>query len=445
MRVPTNPGTPCPGLDICGLKNVCDGSGSCVRNPLCECPGLDDGNPCTIDMCNGDAAIHSPEVDGTPCNSGDACTTLGVCQTGLCITPPPIVCSNAGEVCLQGACAKTCNSPLGRMISTGQAVHSIVTTDMDGDGATDLIMAGFGGIHLRHGFAFDVNHFVVMGSYYSNLIVADIDGNNKLDLVSSKSLGDSMESYLVTNLNQGNDTFAPSVILASGVGAFSTVARDFNGDGKVDLAAAFGAGIGVFLNKGDGMFAPEVDYAPEAPAAFVMAEDLNGDGNIDIAAAIPMLDEIVLLFNDGNGAFGGPVKIALTNSPTSLAMGDLNGDGKLDLAVGNGGISVFLNDGTGAFTLANEFAAGLVPVSMATADLNGDGALDLATVNASPPSMTTLLNMGTGTFGTPNFFMLGNLPVDIVAADLNGDAKSDIAVVDEDEAVLRLVFNSCMQ
>ncbi len=426
MRVPALPGTPCPTFDACGFPEVCNGSGSCVPSDLCECASA---------------------VDGTPCDNGDACTPLGACQAGVCVTPPPIVCSNAGEACLQGvSCGKTCASPLGRVISTSQTADSIVAADFDGDGTIDLATAGLGGIHLRNGASFDNDNHVVMTAYSGSVVTADINGDGKLDLVFTSMPPGTMAVDLVTKLNQGDGTFGPSVLHSTSFGWSSIAAADFNGDSKADLATAINGGLlSVRINEGNGLFAPEVDYPQTGATTVVVTEDLNGDGKIDIVAASSMLNKIVLLFNDGNGAFGNAVDVALTNSPVFIVIADFNGDGKPDLAVAHDGISVFLNDGTGAFTLASEFAAGLGPVSIIAADLNGDGAPDLATTNTSPRSMTTLLNTGNGTFGAPNFFVAGKRPVDIVAVDVDGDAKPDVACVDADEATLRFVFNSCMQ
>src|SRR5437016_5336925 len=63
-------------------------------------------------------------------------------------------------------------------------------------------------------------------------------------------------------LNQGAGTFAPKVAYATGLGPFSVAVRDFDGDGKPDLAVANISSntVSVLLNKGAGTFTAKVDY-----------------------------------------------------------------------------------------------------------------------------------------------------------------------------------------
>jgi len=46
----------------------------------------DDGNPCTMNLCQGGAAVHPPEQDGTPCDNG-AGPVGDYCVDGVCTDP----------------------------------------------------------------------------------------------------------------------------------------------------------------------------------------------------------------------------------------------------------------------------------------------------------------------------------------------------------------------
>jgi hypothetical protein len=89
----------------------------------------------------------------------------------------------------------------------------------------------------------------------------------------------------------------------------------------------------------------------------VAVGDFNGDGKLDLAAANYNSNTISILLGDGTGNFTLASSPATGNFPNSVAVGDFNGDGKLDLAVTNacgsyppcnspGTVSILLGDGT---------------------------------------------------------------------------------------------------
>lgn len=58
----------------------CSDQGVLVQNPAPEDTPLDDGNPCTDEVCNGDQPAHPELPEGTMCNEG-FCTADGVCSS----------------------------------------------------------------------------------------------------------------------------------------------------------------------------------------------------------------------------------------------------------------------------------------------------------------------------------------------------------------------------
>jgi hypothetical protein len=72
------------------------------------CPGpCDDGNPCTVDSCDGATGRcrFVPAPDGTACDDGDFCTTPDRCVTGRCVAGPPRDCSD-GNSCTIDFCSR---------------------------------------------------------------------------------------------------------------------------------------------------------------------------------------------------------------------------------------------------------------------------------------------------------------------------------------------------
>lgn len=79
-----------PGKEVCnGLDDDCDGDtdepdevqGNLIN--LC-----DDGNPCTTDLCNGEADCDHEVLEAGECMDGDACTIGDHCEAGECVGTP---------------------------------------------------------------------------------------------------------------------------------------------------------------------------------------------------------------------------------------------------------------------------------------------------------------------------------------------------------------------
>src|ERR1044072_7578589 len=82
-----------------------------------------------------------------------------------------------------------------------------------------------------------------------------------------------------------------------------------------------------------------------------VAADFNGDGKLDLAA--PGVTGAALMLNNGNGTFTPKTEFPLINYPQGIAAGDFNGDGKQDLAVvlqnAQFSMAVLLGTGAGGF------------------------------------------------------------------------------------------------
>ena len=100
-------------------------------------------------------------------------------------------------------------------------------------------------------------------------------------------------------------------------------------------------------------FAPARTFSSGGMAVSVAVKDFNQDGKLDVALATR--DGVSLLAGEGNGNFGAPVVYPAGRDPVFITVADFNGDGKADIAVVNqgskennfndGGVSVLLGTG----------------------------------------------------------------------------------------------------
>ena len=74
--------------------------------------------------------------------------------------------------------------------------------------------------------------------------------------------------------------------------------------------------------------------------------EFNGDGRLDLAAANYDSNDVSILLGNGDGSFRAAVNYGASFHPLSIAAGEFNGDGRLDLALVNlnsDNVSILLN------------------------------------------------------------------------------------------------------
>ena len=223
--------------------------------------------------------------------------------------------------------------------------------------------------------------------------------------------GKAVLAPVTLNTSTATTSLLPQVTTSTGANTLPvwTMLGDINGDGKLDLVTSLYLtdSVSVQLGNGDGSFqtATTILIAKGFGPAENHLVSLRGNGTLDLIVASFNTNQIAVLLGNGNGTFRTPVFYTVgsaVNTPISLATGDFNNDGKLDVAVANTGdntISVLLGNGSGALTPSGSaIAVGHDPEAIRAGDFNGDGYSDLAVANYQDGTVTTLLNNKNGTF-----------------------------------------------
>ena len=332
----------------------------------------------------------------------------------------------------------------------GDGKNDIVVTNYDAADITILTGNGDGTVNVP-----DTGYAVGGDFPYYPAIVADFNGDGKADIVQID------DNYNYAYLQgYGDGTFRAAVDYYGAINdgswpeAVTVAAGDFNGDGFTDFAVgnccSSSTGITIFLSRGDGSLQHGVSYGPEGNSngnmLNVAVADFNGDGKLDVAA-VDSENGLVQIFNGvGDGTF----TIGLSYStdegdgaPWGIVTGDFNNDQHTDIAVVNEDspdVAVLLNDGSGGFSVAT-YALSTTGFAIAAGDINGDGVLDLLVpLNNGAGGVAVLLgdSVNPGTFKAETDVALVNgsatyrNPAYITVADLNGDGKLDFAVTIDD-------------
>ncbi len=300
------------------------------------------------------------------------------------------------------------------------AATSIATGDFNQDGNLDVITTGgifgvtSGDVFVALGDGtgkFTPGTNLIVGSSPGSIVTGDVNGDGLLDAVTANSGGTSLSVLL----GDGKGGFTVSSTVVAG-NPSAVALRDFNGDGKLDIAAITTSGsygnrtatLSLLVGNGQGAFTPSADISLGEANGFggsdLTVTDFNGDGRLDIAAVAG--GTITVLLADPVQKF---IPVFQTEQSTSsITSGDFNGDGRIDLATTsfnntNTTATVFLGNGSGSFSRPASFAASGTsfsttgPDGIAAADFNKDGKTDLAAITSSFTDASVLTNSTTET------------------------------------------------
>lgn len=146
----------------------------------------------------------------------------------------------------------------------------------------------------------------------ANLAVGDFNGDGKLDFaLAAGPHNGNPPGHIEVRLSIGDRTFRTSWRYGSYFDNPNLAVGDFDGDGKLDLAAIADGELSIFLGNGDGTFHRGATYRIRGYGPIIA--DFNGDGKLDLV--IDSAAGIVLLLGNGNGTFQSPRTVFPKHAP----------------------------------------------------------------------------------------------------------------------------------
>jgi len=230
------------------------------------------------------------------------------------------------------------------------------------------------------------------------------------------------------------------------------VARDYDGDGRVDMANISDS-LYIKLNTSNsGMFSEAMGMTYNgigSNATYLTDGDLNGDGKLDILSAVG--DTIFILKNE---SIPGDISFTKTSLITSFQAGsaviaDFDGDGKPDIIItdintNDSVFAIFKNIGNGDSIEFGKEIDFKIPIeniyTIKVADINGDEKPDIIVSSLGGAGVWVIKNTTKSkgiSFAKPVELSLStfSLPLpqiqeidQIELGDFDGDGKTDIAL-----------------
>ncbi len=249
-----------------------------------------------------------------------------------------------------------------------QSFTGVSVGDLDNDGLMDVILAGRdqAWVYLNRGDGTFEDRAAALGleapvqtkvSAVPLLVDVDDDGDSDLFVAATGRFA-LYDNRLIPDGTLAFEDVSARAGVEREAWAYSAVAGDFTGDGKVDIyvtsyndwprvlpdkwhAATNGTANLMFVNRGDGTFTEEAaarGVAGQRWSFAAAAADVDGDGDLDLYVANDYGSGSTLYLNDGSGHFtdtGAERGARDIGAGMGASFGDYDNDGDLDLHLTN--------------------------------------------------------------------------------------------------------------
>ena len=281
-----------------------------------------------------------------------------------------------------------------------------------------------------------------VGANLRDILTADFNGDNNLDLVTTNK---NMNTVSIM-LGSPSGVFGTPTSFSVGIDPFQVDTGDFNTDGKLDLAVCNeGSSFVSILNgTGSGAFTQGTDFTVDAGITALICRDFNGDGKTDLVVSSKTTWLTKYYVGDGAGGFTAQGGTGNSSYPVNFSAGYFNNDAYLDLVLTDASsaaqtFGVLLNGGPSGQFSNLFYTDNNISTGVTTGDFDEDGITDIIQTHPGGYGFYIWLGaaVGNGTFAMPSTFYnysspsKMNNPWDIISGDFNNDGKLDVVTANK--------------
>ena len=303
------------------------------------------------------------------------------------------------------------------------SVSDLKTTDLNGDGITDILLLDWLSNEL-------VLFYGIGRGIFSEQVSVNLAAE-------PAELG-------ITQVTKGRK-IRVAVTLPEDSEAERLIVADVNNDKRNDILL-FGkgsSGVSTLTGRRDGTYAPGIVLFPELSVSDLKTTDLNGDGITDILLLDWLSNELVLFYGIGRGIFSEQVSVNLAAEPAELGITQVTKGRKIRVAVTlpeDRRISVFTGNTIGEFEEDWTMTIDGTPVGITFAHLNNDHLPDL--ISSTDKGILVFLSTSMTQFSIATVFGVWNEISSWAVFDVDGDKKEDLVLTDKLAKRLILVCNA---
>lgn len=298
-------------------------------------------------------------------------------------------------------------------------------------------------------FTTAAKHFPTGGEDARDLVIADCDADDDMDLIVSNF----PEGALTALRNDGTGTYE-EIVKSESYSDKVALALSVTGPTTFEVVALFQvSGRTLWFTQDPAVpckFTQQMSGATAALGTDLVVFDANGNSNPDVAKVVAgqngmsgsLYFNIDHSFGDTTPYYAGAVE------PAAIAAGDFVGDPGEDLVIASAttdNLAIIENIG-GDFSMSPVHVPpgglGDQPWDVQTGDLDDDGAVDVVTANFGSSTIAVLRNLGAGTFAAqvPEPKVEGDNgvpaagPRSLALGDVNGDGFLDAVTANFDDS-----------
>lgn len=307
---------------------------------------------------------------------------------------------------------------------------------------------------MASGGIFESPETIDLGIRIRGVAIADINSDNKADLIISGQTGNIQDGYsgqvIIMHQDPDSGQLGPQEYTLNMETAGEIAVGDLDGDGRNDLAVQIDDGIALFYQNDDGMLSPEVDInaSPFGYDCFYIA-DMNNDGRNDFIVQSSRTG-VNIIKQLSSGEFSTVPDVYSLPGTVGFdfyyyAVGDLNGDHLTDLAMFFNGdadgdiahnIYIFLQNAQGTLNSPNEYPAYWWFYGATIIDITKDGLNDIILVESGSLKVlrqtddhTFSSSSESETYGFSSTSSFGDKPISI--GDVTGDGRLDAVLTNQ--------------
>ena len=330
------------------------------------------------------------------------------------------------------------NSNATAWLGASSEISMLATGDLNGDKVQDLVTIDPASSMIRYAYSFQgsVND-IPLGFVPGSLMVADLNLDELYDIVAVENDGPNAKVVM------GSPTFPGTIFDISCGGSITDAALgDFNNDGFLDLVAATAeTPLALFNNtQGPIPFSAYSNIESTPPGIWsIVVGDYNSDGMTDLAYTRPIRKIVVMLQSTTVplGPLSPTRNLTHTEGPdfTKLWSGDVNGDGKTDIvATRPADPSLYLFDQNDFEVAQHPYGTlelPMVPKFVSVIDATDDGHADVVAIFTESDLLYLYRQESGALNATPSMvFVTGADPTYAVIGDGTGDNRGDLLVND---------------